>query len=121
MVQQTPANSALSQWATTGTVTTTNGTGYITAVGPGYYSAPEPEPKFADYSKIIKQSERLKLSLKLYKEDKIDLDECIELISSDIQFAKRESVAPVWTYTSGYVTNPLGQYTTTAIAGTNTI
>ena len=79
---------------------TSAGGSYLTSIGstqstvPPYWNSggsyiPK-KPTFSDYQKKIKESERLQLTLKLLKEDKIDIDQALELISSDIQFLKQE-------------------------------
>lgn len=70
-----------------------SGSGFVSYNTPGYYST-KPKPTFEDYHKAIKNSERLQLTLKLFKKGDINLEEAMELISTDIQFAKQEIDRP---------------------------
>lgn len=81
---------------------------------------------FKDYQDSLRKSERLKLTLDLYKRGKIKIDEALDLIASDVQFHKNEVTtypAPGWysgtTYPNSAITtttllNTPTTYTTTA-------
>ncbi len=86
-----------------GTTVTGNSTGYSNSSAvntvfnsTGAYSTYIPtvkKPDFKEYKDILKNSERLQLTLKLFKKGNITLDEALELISTDIQFHREQAEA----------------------------
>jgi len=50
----------------------------------------KPKPSLKEYQGKIQESERLRLTLKLFKSGKMTLEEAVMMICSDIQFLKDE-------------------------------
>jgi len=64
-----------------------------------------------EYMEVIRNSERLKTTLKLFKSGNITIDEAIAFIDSDVQFHKEERLQ--WTGLSGTMYTTFPSITTT--------
>lgn len=50
------------------------------------------KPSFKDYTDKLRDSERLRLTLGLFKKNKITIEQALELIATDVQFHKNEGL-----------------------------
>ena len=81
------------------------------------------KPDFEEYKKKLKDSERIAITLKLFKKGNLTLDEAMEMIASDAQFHKEELNRESWysapAYVAGSTTISYPTYSTTATGYAN--